>query len=194
MSKQLINVGTAANDGTGDTLRTAAIKINSNFTEVYTTSQLSYNQGNVATQLAQNAFDYANTIVSDIQIDPWARNQSNISFDTANLAFDTANSRFTISDATILWDTTNVIFDTVNVNFNFSQSSSDTANTALQQINIVTETSQLAFDQANTATSIGQSAYDYANTIPVSISLANLKTIVSDSTDFADFQIKIAAL
>ena len=35
MAKQVINSGTIANDGTGDTLRAAADKINSNFTEVY---------------------------------------------------------------------------------------------------------------------------------------------------------------
>lgn len=35
MTKQTINRGSAANDGTGDTLRTAAQKINENFTEVY---------------------------------------------------------------------------------------------------------------------------------------------------------------
>ena len=35
MAKQVINSGTIANDGTGDTLRAAAAKINSNFTEVY---------------------------------------------------------------------------------------------------------------------------------------------------------------
>ena len=33
MTRQNINIGSAANDGTGDTLRTAATKINSNFTE-----------------------------------------------------------------------------------------------------------------------------------------------------------------
>lgn len=35
MSMQLINIGAAANDGTGDTLRNAAIKINENFQEIY---------------------------------------------------------------------------------------------------------------------------------------------------------------
>lgn len=37
MAKQTINVGTTANDGTGDPLRTAFTKVNQNFTEVYTT-------------------------------------------------------------------------------------------------------------------------------------------------------------
>jgi hypothetical protein len=35
MAQQIINVGTATNDGTGDDLRTGAIKINENFTELY---------------------------------------------------------------------------------------------------------------------------------------------------------------
>ena len=35
MAKQTINIGTTANDGTGDPLRTAFDKVNSNFTELY---------------------------------------------------------------------------------------------------------------------------------------------------------------
>lgn len=36
MAKQVINIGTTANDGTGDPLRTAFDKVNDNFTELYT--------------------------------------------------------------------------------------------------------------------------------------------------------------
>ena len=36
MAKQTIGIGTSANDGTGDALRTAFTKVNENFTEVYT--------------------------------------------------------------------------------------------------------------------------------------------------------------
>ena len=35
MAQQSINLGTTANDGTGDTLRAAGLKVNSNFNEVY---------------------------------------------------------------------------------------------------------------------------------------------------------------
>ena len=35
MAKQIINVGTASDDGTGDSLRAAFVKVNENFTEVY---------------------------------------------------------------------------------------------------------------------------------------------------------------
>jgi hypothetical protein len=46
MAKQVINVGSAANDGTGDTLRAASQKINSNFTEVYGTAQAAFDAAN----------------------------------------------------------------------------------------------------------------------------------------------------
>ena len=36
MSQQTINIGTVANDGTGDSLRNAFDKCNDNFTELYT--------------------------------------------------------------------------------------------------------------------------------------------------------------
>lgn len=36
MARKIINTGTLANDGTGDTLRTAGTKINDNFSELYT--------------------------------------------------------------------------------------------------------------------------------------------------------------
>ena len=36
MTRQIISTGTAANDGTGDTLRSAGVKINENFKSIYT--------------------------------------------------------------------------------------------------------------------------------------------------------------
>ena len=38
MAKQTINLGTSANDGTGDPLRTAFDKINDNFDELFGTT------------------------------------------------------------------------------------------------------------------------------------------------------------
>ena len=35
MAQQTVSIGTSANDGTGDPLRTAFTKINANFTELY---------------------------------------------------------------------------------------------------------------------------------------------------------------
>ena len=39
MAQQVINVGTSANDGQGDPIRTAFIKCNNNFTELFTRFQ-----------------------------------------------------------------------------------------------------------------------------------------------------------
>lgn len=68
MAQQTINIGSAANDGTGDPLRTAFDKINDNFLEIYT--ELG------GTDLAaNNLIMSANTIAStdtngDINLDP----------------------------------------------------------------------------------------------------------------------------
>ena len=71
MAKQSINIGSVANDGSGDSLRDAAQKINSNFTELYNTSgldtsftQSAFNKANSATTLSESAFNKANTVLS----------------------------------------------------------------------------------------------------------------------------------
>lgn len=75
MAQQLINIGTTANDGTGDPLRTAFNKINTNFTEVYsnitaavevsadTTPQLGGN-------LVVGGFSIVSTSNGNIRLDP----------------------------------------------------------------------------------------------------------------------------
>lgn len=66
MTKQVINIGIRANDGRGDSLRTAFTKTNSNFSELYTQVQNDANTSNtyyVDNQtLAQGAYDKANTV------------------------------------------------------------------------------------------------------------------------------------
>ena len=49
MTRQNINIGSAANDGTGDTLRSAGTKINQNFQEIYT--QLGGDSSNLTLKL-----------------------------------------------------------------------------------------------------------------------------------------------
>ena len=65
---------------------------------------------------ANAAFEYANTIISDTQIDPYARNHANAAFDSsntnlttvslaynhANAAFDAANTKAALGDALAL--------------------------------------------------------------------------------------------
>lgn len=71
MSQKIINVGTVANDGTGDTIRGAFTNVNANFTEVYsnistleaTVASIDSDQNaaiSVVYTTANNAFDAAN--------------------------------------------------------------------------------------------------------------------------------------
>lgn len=117
MAQQSINLGTTANDGTGDTLRVAGLKVNSNFTEVYSNVSL-------LQIYTTSAFAYANT----------AYNIAQFSYNKAN------NSDFIV-----------------------------------------------AANVANLRSEITANA-------TASLTIANLKSVVAISSDFADFKIKVAAL
>jgi hypothetical protein len=79
MAKQTINVGTTANDGTGDTLRASFVKVNENFTEVYNNANpqlivASYSDGTTVTgtlteTLSQSLLIPANTFSSNGMLD-----------------------------------------------------------------------------------------------------------------------------
>ena len=71
MSNQVINIGTNANDGTGDPLRVAAEKINGNFSELY---------------------EFSNTFFS-------SSNTANVGFVQANGGYSVANAGFTMANA-----------------------------------------------------------------------------------------------
>ena len=59
MAKQNINVGTAANDKKGDSLRAAFVKVNANFTELYTALGI-----NADGNLNIGAFEFAGSVMS----------------------------------------------------------------------------------------------------------------------------------
>lgn len=78
MAKSVIANGTTANDGTGDTLRSAATKINSNFSEIYTmlggdstalTSKISFGDGNVTFEGATADSHETTLIFTDPTVD-----------------------------------------------------------------------------------------------------------------------------
>jgi hypothetical protein len=52
MAKQTINVGSTANDGTGDKLRDAFVKVNANFTELYNDDAGDVNSVNAGTGIS----------------------------------------------------------------------------------------------------------------------------------------------
>lgn len=63
MAQQIINVGAAANDRTGDTWRDAMIKANSNFTEIYTSVNA------ISVTFVTQESDFPNQDVNNIYID-----------------------------------------------------------------------------------------------------------------------------
>lgn len=70
MARQNINIGTSPNDGTGDDLRTAFTKSNSNFTELYNNVAnitVNYGDSNVASYLPTYSGNLGGTITTAVQ-------------------------------------------------------------------------------------------------------------------------------
>ena len=100
MAQEVINIGAIADDGTGDTVRGAGIKINNNFTEIYAEEiELSHLEfsGNVILGTQSNAdleFSASGTGVIDIQeltID------STINFSDNEIRTNTSNADMTLT-------------------------------------------------------------------------------------------------
>jgi len=90
MTRQNINVGSSANDGTGDTLRTAGTKINQNFQELYT--QLGGDSSTLSTRVIIKDSDNEGTIIFE--------GSSTDSHETKLIATDpTADRTITLPDA-----------------------------------------------------------------------------------------------
>jgi len=64
MAKQTINIGASANDGTGDPLRTAFDKVNSNFTELYNDDAGDVNSVNAGTGISVDQTTGAVTVTN----------------------------------------------------------------------------------------------------------------------------------
>jgi len=94
MAQQLINIGVTADDGTGDTIRGAGIKLNANFTELFATSyvssQIDFIGNNIITTLSNSDLSLSGNgtgIVrfSDLTIDHTIRMSDNeIRVNTSN--------------------------------------------------------------------------------------------------------------
>ena len=63
MAKQVVNLGTSANKGDGDPLRTAFTKVNSNFTELY--SSLASQAGSITSDVTGSVFGDDSTLLVD---------------------------------------------------------------------------------------------------------------------------------
>jgi hypothetical protein len=129
---------------------------------VWIASNGAYDQANTATTLAQSAYNFANTIVSDTQVDPLARSISNSAFAQANTAttnaatannqaasaFSQANSALSIAQSAFAQANTG---GADNVARSIANSAFSTANSAFAKAN--TGTSQLVNDASTVSLS-----------------------------------------
>ena len=99
MSQKIINVGVVANDGTGDTLRTGAGKINDNFTELYSLTNTYVTNSNLATSL----FPYATTTSLNSLIPNQASNSGKfLTTNGAVLSWTTVTGSGTVTSASVV--------------------------------------------------------------------------------------------
>lgn len=107
MARQNINVGTTANDGTGDPIRTAMTKINDNFVEIYSgnfANNLNANSlviGNGTTTQTSSGITVSNT-AGNVQITPTRI----LATGNINAASHTVGSIF-VANTTGIYNTTN---------------------------------------------------------------------------------------
>ena len=88
MAQQTINIGTTANDGTGDPLRTAFDKINDNFTELYTaspvTSQITLEGNEINTNVSNANLVLRGNGTGGIELDAFTIIDNNITGTRSN--------------------------------------------------------------------------------------------------------------
>ena len=94
MSQANINIGTVANDGTGDPIRTAMTKINSNFGEVYSAFAFNTSTNNVT---AANTVTVGNSlyVTSSVNVGTYFTVNSTAASKTVNATFTGALTSFT---------------------------------------------------------------------------------------------------
>ena len=107
MAKQSINVGSAANSGGGDPLRLAMIKINANFTELY--SEL---DGNQTTDVKGSVFGDDSTLLVDgvNNTIPKANIEDSANWDTAFAWGNHASAGYQPASASFIGDVEGSVF------------------------------------------------------------------------------------
>lgn len=105
MAKQTINIGSAANDGTGDPLRTAMDKINDNFDEIYS-SYIASGSITVGNSTVNTVISNTNGLVSGNSISNVVANSTIIRIGNSSVN-STANSSTILIDSSLLKVTIN---------------------------------------------------------------------------------------
>ena len=200
MAKQSVNLGTSANKGDGDPLRTAFDKVNDNFTEVY--SLLGAEGGDVDDVVAPMLVHNSHTNVTVTRDD--AANKIIFSVDPYD--GDITGSVFA-DDSTLLVDgvagliPSSVISGTEATNWNTAYGWGDhsvagylTSVPAQTFTSLTGKPTTLAGYSITDAATAAQGVLAASALQAETITLATLKTEVAASADFADYQTRIAAL
>jgi Bacteriophage T4 gp9/10-like protein. len=104
MAQQTINLGTVANDGTGDTLRDAGDKINDNFTELYGLASPPFSIGTGFEETPEASYVIARyTFAEDVDFaDDFAGSEGNIDTNpTSSFVIDVAVNGSPVGTITI---------------------------------------------------------------------------------------------
>ena len=171
MAQQNINIGSSANKGDGDPIRTAFSKAENNFTDLYTRLVVVEGQVGVSNQ---GGATIQQSIIGDV-----------IGADSTvivNHATSTVTAQNIVGNlkGSVVGDDSTVIIDGVSNTIPFSVLSG-------------TPTTIAGYGITDAATS-AQGALAATALQAETITLATLKTEVAASADFADFQTRIAAL
>lgn len=176
MTQQTINIGTSANKGDGDPLRTAFIKINDNFTEVYADlATLTSTAGTLVGDLTGSVFAGDSTLL----VDATSGSIPSVNLTGSLPAID--GSALTNLSAGNLTGALPAIDGSALTNISYTETD--------PIVGAVT-----GIVKADGAGNISAAVAGTDYLVTETITLATLKTEVAASADFADFQARIAAL
>ena len=201
-TREIINVGTTADDGSGDYLRDALIKANTNFSNLWTV-------GAVDTQLDLTGTTIASTVANDsIILDPAGTGKvvvassvdpqttDSVDLGSTTKSWNNLHSTTVYTDKTVLNAQASAPGSPVDGTLYYNSSTDqfvgyvDGTWTNLTGAVTATSTDTFTNKSGNISMWTNNSNYLTAETI----TLTSLKTVTAASSDFANFQTRIAAL
>jgi hypothetical protein len=149
MAKQVIGIGSAANDGTGDPLRTAFDKINDNFTELYSDDVGDVNSVNGATgTVVLDSDDIAEGTTNEYYTEAKVSANTSVTANTAKVT--NATHTGDVTGATALTIANDVIdFDKLGAEFTTSSAVTTALDFSAAQVFTKTMTADTTFTYSN---------------------------------------------
>ena len=215
MSQRLINIGSQPNDGSGDTLRDGADKINANFAELYQSIGARYTLPTSTPSILGGVKVDGTSIIIDINGVISAPDASytlptasttvkgGVKVDGTTITINgsgviSGSNQYTLPTATpsqlggVKIDDDTIIITNGVISVANAGATVTTGSTAPS----LAELGDLWYDTADGRMYVYYDStwVDSSPVVAETISLATLQQVVADSTDFADFQTRIAAL